>query len=618
MKHFKILALFYALTLALFAAGKVAFIFAQEAGIRGAMTAADVADVLWHGLPLDLATAGYATAPLWLLLGIGLWLNIRPMRLIYKVYVGLLAVIMALIFVGDTCLYGFWGIKLDGTVWTYLDNPTGALSSVSKGYALGVTLCIVLTAAGVFALYRLLLRNPLEKAKRPALLTGIWLVAGGLLFLGIRGGVGKSTANVGMVYFSDRQFLNHAAVNPAFSLLASMQKERNFAEEFNFFDEEERRRILAMLHYNTQSIDPDTLLTTQRPNVLLILMEGCGGTLVNAVDPETDPNITPNLNRLAAEGVLFTQCYANSFRTDRGTVCTLSGYPAYPDVSVMKLPSKCATLPSIARTLRGAGYRTEFLYGGDINFTNTNGYLLSTGYERTMGETYFPAEVRRTHDWGVTDHITFDSLYARIMRYPTDRPWHTGFLTLASHEPWKVPYSRIPNDKVANAMAYLDDCIGRFIDRLKRTPQWENTLIILLPDHGIFYPEGISDTNERKSHIPLIWTGGAVAKARKIDKICNQTDLAATLLGQMDLPHDDFTFSRDVMSRSYTHPSAVHVWSEGIYWKDATGISVVNLMTKPESVFREAPQPSTLRVNAAKAFLQTCYDYLQGEKPVAR
>lgn len=63
MKHFKILALFYALTLALFAAGKVAFIFAQEAGIRGVMTAADVADVLWHGLPLDLATAGYATAP---------------------------------------------------------------------------------------------------------------------------------------------------------------------------------------------------------------------------------------------------------------------------------------------------------------------------------------------------------------------------------------------------------------------------------------------------------------------------------------------------------------------------------------------------------------------------
>ena len=97
----------------------------------------------------------------------------------------------------------------------------------------------------------------------------------------------------------------------------------------------------------------------------------------------------------------------------------------------MKLPGKCGRLPSIAASLRRAGYATEFLYGGDINFTNTNGYLLSTGYERTYGETSFPASVRRTHDWGVTDRIAFDSLYARIVRYPTSRPWHLGFLTLA-------------------------------------------------------------------------------------------------------------------------------------------------------------------------------------------
>ena len=68
-------------------------------------------------------------------------------------------------------------------------------------------------------------------------------------------------------------------------------------------------------------------------NVLLIIMEGCGGTLVNAVDPQADAAITPNLNRLAREGVFFSRCYANSFRTDRGTACALRGYPAFPDVS---------------------------------------------------------------------------------------------------------------------------------------------------------------------------------------------------------------------------------------------------------------------------------------------
>lgn len=611
MKQIRTLLVFYLTLTALFVAAKPCFMLAQAADVRGALTAGDWLDVMLHGLPLDLAAAGYVTAPVWLLTGVALWVRVPAQKTLYTVYAAVLAALLSLIWVADACLYGFWGIKLDGTVWNYLGQPEGALSSVTAGYAMGVTLAAILIGVAVFALLRRLMPRFGERAARPGLWTAVWVVCGGLLFLGIRGGVGKSTANVGMVYYSDRQFLNHSAVNPAFSLMASLQKERNFGEEANFYDESERRRVMSMLHYGTRSETPDTLLRMQRPNVLLVLMEGCGGTFVHAVDGEADPAVTPRLNRLAEEGVLFTECYANSFRTDRGTVSTLSGYPAFPDVSVMKLPAKCGALPSIARSLRRAGYTTEFLYGGDINFTNTNGYLLATGYERTFGDTSFPASARRTHDWGVTDAIAFDSLYARIMRYPDGRPWHLGFLTLASHEPWKVPYGRIADDEKANAMAYLDDCIGRFIDRFRRTPQWENTLIIFLPDHGIIYPEGIDDSDERKSHIPLIWTGGAVKKARKIDLICNQSDLAATLLGQLGLPHDDFRFSRDVMSRSYVHPSAVHVWSEGIYYKDATGISAVNLLAKPAGIFREWPTPSPQRVKAAKAFLQTCYDDLQ-------
>ncbi|MDO5751306.1 MAG: LTA synthase family protein, partial [Rothia sp. (in: high G+C Gram-positive bacteria)] len=388
--------------------------------------------------------------------------------------------------------------------------------------------------------------------------TGVWLLAAGLIFLGIRGGVGRSTANVGMVYYSQRQFLNHAAVNPAFSLVSSSFKTRKYSQSFDFYPEAERARRFSTLHFNTRSVNSDTLLTTRRPNILLILMEGCGGTMVHAVDSLSDARITPNLNRLAEEGVVFTHCYANSFRTDRGTLTTLSGWPAYPDLSVMKVPSLTQKMPSIARTLRSAGYSARFLYGGDINFTNTHGYLLATGYEQALGDTYFPHTVRRTHAWGVTDHIVLDTLYHQVLRQPADRPWHIGCLTLSSHEPWKVPYHRIQGDERANAMAYLDDCIGHFIARLKQSPAWRNTLVILLPDHGINYPVGIEESNPRRSHIPIIWTGGAVKGHKVIDRLCNQSDLAATLLGQLGLDHSYFPLSRDVLSRSYTHPSAAH------------------------------------------------------------
>lgn len=438
------------------------------------------------------------------------------------------------------------------------------------------------------------------------------LFIGGLLFLGIRGGVGKSTANVGMVYHSDNLFMNHSAVNPVFSIVASLFKTKDFAEQYDYFDEAERARLFSQMEYHTSGNPIDTLLHTSRPNVLLILMEGCSASFVHAIDSTARPDIMPRLNQLATEGVLFTKCYANSFRTDRGTVCTLSGYPAFPDVSVMKVPSKCERLPSIAQALAGEGYSTEFVYGGDINFTNTNGYLRATGYERTLGDKDFPAAVRRTHNWGVTDHIVLDTLYQRILRYPADRPWHTACLTLSSHEPWEVPYSRFPEDQVLNTMAYLDDSIGQFIDRLRQTSVWENTLVILIPDHGAHYPQGISDANPTKSHIPVIWTGGAVRQARRIETLCNQTDLAATLLGQLGIDHSAFTFSRDVLSDTYVRPSAIHVWSEGIYYMDETGISALSLVSQKKSILHEAPTPSVDRQQAAHAYLQTAYDDLGG------
>ena len=689
---------FYITLVGCFALAKVIFVF-YNADCGGAFTAQEVVDAILHGLPLDMATAGYFAAPLWLGLLVGLWWCTKARLVLFKTYCAIIALLIAACLVADTGLYEFWGIKLDGTVFAYLDSPEGAMNSVSHAYLVGAGLAycaysLILYFAlslvmprewmkgqgsrvkgqgtrvksqesgdkgegervkgdflstkeaenktskkqsKVFEKFRdvsLKFRDAslkktktffkrsltffkfqngfMEKGKGVFLRPLTMLLLGGLLFLGIRGGVGKSTANVGMVYHSDNIFMNHSAVNPAFSIVASLFKTKDFAEQHEYFDEAERARQFSQLEYHTTGNPIDTLLRTNRPNVLLILMEGCSAAFVNAIDSTARPDITPRLNQLATEGVLFTKCYSNSFRTDRGTVCTLSGYPAFPDVSVMKVPSKCERLPSIAQSLAREGYSTEFVYGGDINFTNTNGYLRATGYERTLGDKDFPVAVRRTHNWGVTDHIVLDTLYQRILRYSADRPWHTACLTLASHEPWEVPYDRIPEDEVLNAMAYLDHAIGEFIDRLRQTSVWENTLVILIPDHGAHYPQGISEADPKKSHIPMIWTGGAVRQAQRIETLCNQTDLAATLLGQLGIDHSAFTFSRDVLSDTYVRPSAVHVWNEGIYYMDETGISALSLVSQKKSILHEAPTPSVDRQRAAHAYLQTAYDDLGG------
>lgn len=607
MTHLRYLAQQFLLLLLTFVAAKPLFLL-FNGGAAHPYAFGDVISVMWHGLPLDVATTGYAVIPYYLLLCIGIWvkLPLKCLNIYYRVVNTLFAVLLALIFVADTVLYSFWEFKLDGTVFNYISQPGGALQSVSPLYAAGVVAAFAITAAALWVVYdRFRPKKTLPCERRRVASSLLMLLCGGLLFLGIRGGVGRSTANVGMVYYSTDQFLNHAAVNPAFSLLSTLSAGKDYASECDFFEEEERARLFDALQFGGDDTGTDSLLTTRRPNIVMILMEGCGATFVESLGGE--PGVTPCLNALAGEGVLFTQCYANSFRTDRGTLCTLSGYPSFPDFSVMKQPRLSRRLPSIAASLVRAGYATEFLYGGDINFTKMKGYLSATGFETILGDTHFPLEVRRTHAWGVTDGIVLDTLFNHVIApAPDGKPKFTVCLTLASHEPWAVPFEKFPDNKRTNAMAYLDDCIGHFVQRLRSTPEWSNTLLVLLPDHGIGYPEDITPPDPRRYHIPLIWAGGALVKPMRYEKVCNQSDLAATLLAQLRLPHADFLFSRNVLAPSYTRPTAFHSWSEGIACVDSAGCTVWHLAS--ERVIWDKPAPSAARLNAAKAYWQTVYD----------
>lgn len=566
---------------------------------------ADYMQVMVHGASLDAATAGYLTAFPFLLVLISIWFRKFPLKKILYGYYILAAALISIIFVVDMALYTFWGFKLDASVFLYIDSPKEALASVPVGFILLRVLAILLLIAlNSWVLLKITPSVLTATRKRIAGTAGM-LLLGGVLFIIIRGGVTESTSNIGQVYFSNEPFLNHSAVNPDFSLLSSMGKSQNFASEFNFFDEEKRAALFDGLYPTTDGDSIIQVLNTKRPNILIILMEGFGGAFVEPLGGL--PDVTPHFNRLSKEGVFFTNCYANSFRTDRGTVCTFSGYLGLPTASVMKIPAKSRTLPAIAEGLSKAGYKTDFLYGGDINFTNMKSYLLSTGYQRLTANTDFSLAEQTSNAWGVNDDITFEYLYNQLRNRKEEGPWHTAFLTLSSHEPFEVPYHRL-EDKIPNAFAYTDECLGKFIDRLKQTPAWKDLLVICLPDHGFYYPREGSNAMPRFYHIPLLWLGGAVKQPMQVDKIMNQTDLAATLLGQLGLEHTAFTFSRNVLGSDYKYPFAFYSFNNGFSFRDSTGVTVFD--NNSGSILFDEPEADESRLDKGKAILQTVYDDL--------
>ncbi len=587
----------YLLTMLFFIIAKVAFMLYNSSQ---AFSAGDILAVLWHGLSLDFSTALYIISVPFLVCAASIWLGgIKALRILLRAYYLLIAVAITLAFVADTSLYEFWLFKLDSSCLQYLETPTEAMASVSLGYIVVRIIVIVVVSALIWWAYTHP-RFSITRGTHRITESIVALFCIPLIIIGIRGGLGESTTNIGQVYFSQNQFLNHSSVNPVFNFIDSFDKAD---AEYSFMSNEACNKMMSEL-YNTQSINCDTLLNTLHPNIIIILLEGCGGEFTE-IGGRTD--ITPNLNKLAKEGIYFTNCYGNTWRTDRGTVCALSGYPSFPTLSVMKIPAKSRSLPNIARTLQEErGYHTSYIYGGDINFTNMRSYLISGGFEHLTWMKDYTAEEQKTAQWGVRDDITFKTLYQ--MATTTESPFLIGFSTLSSHSPWDVPIHHF-DDEVINSFYYLDQCIGDFIQKLRKSEAWKNTLVVMLPDHGIPH-NGLDETTSLLNHIPMIWVGGAVKAPRKIEQVCNQTDLPATLLGQLGVPHDDFSFSRDVLSATYTHPFATHTFDNGFSMVDSA--SFVSYDFVSNKVIAEEGKKNEQLLTMGKAILQAASNDLKG------
>jgi len=580
----------------------------------------DLLAVLWHGLPLDLSTAGYLVLIPLLLAIAHTWAPqaAKGLRIALQVYFAISSFIIATAICVDTILYGYWAMKLDATVLTYLDSLGETLKSIPLWQLIGGSIALLAVTALIW--YFLSTVSTIKKERIPhqtgwmkGLQTILLILLGGILFLFVRGGVGKSTMNVGRVYFSERQILNHSAVNPAFNFFSSLLKSHDYTKEYHFMDDEEALRVVEMMNTTnsnnldaTESYERQVLLRCNRPNIVLVIVEGFSAKFIEPLGGETD--VTPCFNALCDEGVCFSQCYANSFRTDRGVVSILSGYPAFPDFSLMKLPQKSRNLPSLAKELKQEGYTTTFLYGGDINFTNMNSYLLSTGYDQVMGDKHFPSEVRTTHAWGVQDHIVIDTLLQQVDRLQqAGKPFLATCLTLSSHEPWEVPYHRIADNVKANSMAYTDSCIGVLVDELKQRPVWDSLLLIFVADHGISYPEGITEADPSKHHIPMLWLGGALNGPCRIEALCSQSDLYATILGSLQIQDTSsiadsgIPLSRNIVDATYSS-YAFHTYIGGMELIEPSGATIYDL--KARRVVTDTPTPSTERLMRAKAYLQ--------------
>ena len=591
----------FAMSLLVMAIEKPLFLLWYHAQAAEA-SAAELALVVWNGLKLDQTVAGYITALPLLVVLAALWIPGRWSRSVLKGYLLVIAAVAATAFAANLALYEYWAFPLDSSVLQYLASPKEALASVTAGQLLLQLLVAAAVFGGMAWCYLRVLRlyNPARRSTHRAGSMLVLLLAAGVLFLPIRGGVSVATANVSKVYFSGRMFLNHAAVNPLFSFLSTLSDGDDALYEYEFFPEPERAAIFEPLRGDLPAgIRTDTLLRTRRPNVVLFLVESFGRSTVD--ERVGGEPVAPEFQRLKGEGVYFDNLFANSFRTDRGEVAILSGFPAQTRMSIMKLPAKSRNLPSVARSLAGEGYKTSFAYGGDLNFTNQASYMYATGWQGLtwQKDLHFDAP---TSKWGYADDVVIDAFTDHVLaEAASQRPFFAAMLTLSSHEPFDVPFAMF-DDPMLNAMAFTDACLGRFVERVRQTPVWDDLLVILIADHAYPYPYGIANSDALRHRIPMLWLGGAVRRPAVVETYGSQSDLAATLLAQLGIAHGDFLFSRDLFDPA--RPKFGYwCFNNGFGVADAGGTTIFDC-TSARVI---SPDSTAAQLRDGKAMLQTTY-----------
>lgn len=564
----------YATFVVLFVLQKPLFLFLEKGSATQPVDNifTELPAVIWHGLPLDLSMAGYLSViPGFLSIAV-VWLKRDLVKPIMNIYFIIASLFITCSFLLNASLYPYWKYPLDSTpLFYFFTSPADAIASVSIWQViLSIVILIVLTI-GVWFTLRMRgekrqqysrysygyggfgsgKRNRFDDFDRHRGRTSIiLLLLTGLLFLPIRGGITVSTMNTGQAYFSQNAYLNHSAVNPLFSLFESITHQEDFASQYRFMKDKEADKIFATMtstsDENTYPLLNEATFKKGTPDILIVIMESFANDIVPSMGSYKDVAVC--LDSIAQQSILFTRFYANSFRTDRGMVSILSGYPAQTTTSIMRYPRKTSQLPSIARNLvKYKNYKTTYYYGGDADYCNMRSYLVSQGYQHIISDANFPIE-DKISKWGVPDHILAAKMMEDIKAQQNEkRPMLRILQTSSSHEPFEVPYHRL-KDKRLNAFAYTDSVMGAIVREYRKLPRWKNTLIVFVPDHVGGYKENLNDHDRSRYQIPLILAGGAISRPMKVGIIGSQHDIAATLLGQLGVEHREFTFSKNMMS----------------------------------------------------------------------
>ncbi|MCF2624910.1 sulfatase-like hydrolase/transferase [Fusobacterium perfoetens] len=543
-----------------------------------------------------------------------IWLGIIG-KIIVNIYKIFVSSIIFFILLSDIEYYRAFNFHLNATIFDYTDHMDEIGNTVLYGdYNIFSILLIFIIIEGIYLYISLkAFNNDVYKDREKGITffndIGTIFLVGILSVFGARGGFSQSTLNWGRAYFSKYSFANQTAINGVFALGKSMdlaRKDRrngksNISKIFTSKELKNNMREYIGTEKDNFISDKNILLRETKTgkevknyNVVIVLMESFMGDTVGALGGS--PDLTPNYNKLAEEGVLFTNFFSNGNRSNRGILSVLTGFPSQYGKSILKKPVGQKPFVSLAQILKERGYSAHFMYGGDIEFDNMKGFFETNGITNFVSRDNF-SKKERTIKWGVPD----DKLFDRAAEYlgTLKQPFFFEVFTLSNHAPFDIDENfkefteeDYPDYERYNAFKFADYSIGRFVNAVKDKEWAKNTIFVFVADHGENRRKAIEIDWKKFSNPLVIWTPGGQLKHEIIDKAGSQLDLLPTIMGLLGGDYIHSAWGKDLLSEENKDGFAYVVENNfiGIIDKENIYIDGINI----EGVLRKKSDDSII------------------------
>ena len=581
---------------------------------RGDVDWAAVPGAFLVGFGYDLAAGAWAMVPvLFVYLLLPQFKRTRPAVTALLVLL-VAASVYGLLFnlIAELLFWDEFGVRYNFIAVDYLVYTHEVIGNIRESYPVGKILAALLavTLIAVWTPRRKLLAVLAANARfgmraRQAavwalLISGMWL-ASGLMSTGM---------------FQNR-FNGELAANGLYSFFAAFRdNELDYARFYKTLPSQKVRQALGGLMGPgvgdmAQPRKVAALQAEKRLNVVLISVESLSADFLGSFGNQG--GLTPNLDRLASEGMLFTQLYATGTRTVRGLEALTLSVPPTPGQSIVKRPDN-TQLFSLGSVFGKKGYDVRYAYGGYGYFDNMNAFFGGNGY-RIVDRLAIPAaRIPFENIWGVADEALFDQVLDEIDEsHGKGHASFTHVMTTSNHRPFTYPEGRIDipsHTGREGGVKYTDYAIGRFFDMARTRPWFRNTVFVVVADHCAS-SAGKTELPVARYHIPLIVYAPAHFAPRKIDRLASQIDVGPTLLGMLNFDYATRFLGHDVL---HTPPEEDRAFISNYqslgYLK--RGILTVLRPKQQVAAFRVDAERNSTPIPVDESLLQEAVAYYQG------